>query len=392
MKRAKEIQTIQKIFKELEAQKNKTAVDGSTWAIPAKRYTSTDQLAVERQVILQNFPIVVGVAAELEKAGDYFLNDQSGMPIMVVKGKDQKIRAFLNICRHRGVRLLDQEKGHIRKNIVCPYHAWSYDDKGCLNRIFHPEAFSEADKAAHNLIELDCQVRIGLIFVVPNPKLKGQYNIDTYLKEVFAVTEGFGLENWLPFKKKTSSYDFNWKLGVEAGVEAYHFKIAHAKSLGPFVFDCGGVVLDENKLHCTTIYPKTSILKLKDQPQSNWHLTQHGNVLIHIFPNTTLLIMEDHAMVIPFFPVEVTKSIAKSTFLIAEKAETEAQKKHFQRNYDIFWGAIDEDNEMTRLQQVSFNGYDDFDITVGGYETLIIQFENLVQDAINEKLQLRDFQ
>ena len=391
MNQAKEIATIQKIFEEIDQHKNKTGVTGETWEIPATRYTSKEQLAAERKIIFQNFPIVVGAAADLEKMGDYFLHDYSGVPILVIKGKDEKIRAFLNICRHRGVRLVESPKGNIKNNIVCPYHAWSYDTSGCLNRVFHSEGFKNVSSDTHSLIELDCATRIGLIFVVPNPKLKGKYNIDVYLKEVTDIVEGDGFESWVPFTKQVNKNPFNWKLPIEAGTEAYHFKIAHAKTIAPYVFDCGGIVVAENKLHCTTIIPKNTILKLKDRPKEEWNLRKYSNILIHIFPNTTYLIMEDHVMVVPSFPIDEISVISESFLLIPKKVETEAERKHFQLNNDIFWQTIDEDNEMNRLQQLSFNGYDDFSITIGGFETLILQFENLVQQAIREELLLTDF-
>lgn len=392
MNQLKEQATIQHVFEEVERQKNKTAVTGETWEIPASRYTSSKQLAAERKTIFQNFPTVVGSVAELEKAGDYFLHDYAEVPIMVIKGKDEKIRAFLNICRHRGVRLVEEKRGHIKRNIVCPYHAWSYDTAGCLKRVFHAEAFGDVNADSHSLIELDCQVRLGLIFVVPNPKLKGQYDIDVYLKEVTAITNGYGFENWVPFKRLIKTNPFNWKLGIEGGLEAYHFKIAHAKSLGPYVFDCGGIAFEDNKLHFATIYPKTAILKLKEIPKEQWNLRQYGNILIHIFPNTTFLIMEDHVMVLPMFPLDEKTNISESFLLIPKKAETEAEQQHFQMNYDIFWNTINEDNEMNILQQQSFNSYDDFNMKIGGYETLLLKFSNLVQEAIDGKLQLTDFQ
>ena len=392
MNQAKEIAIIQQIFEEIEKHKNKTAVSGKTWEIPATRYTSKEQLAAERKTIFQNFPMVVGAAADLEKAGDYFLHDYSGVPILVIKGKDEKIRAFLNICRHRGVRLIEVQKGTIKKNIVCPYHAWSYDTAGCLNRVFHPEGFKNVNTDTHSLIELDCAVRIGLIFVVPNPKLKGKYKIDTYLKEVTDLVEGYGFESWVSFTKRVNKNQFNWKLPIEAGTEAYHFKIAHANTIAPYVFDCGGVVVKENKLHCTTIIPKKAILKLKDRPKAEWDLRKYSNILIHIFPSTTFLIMEDHVMVVPSFPIDETSVVSESFLLIPKKAETEEERQHFQLNNDIFWKTIDEDNDMNRLQQQSFNGFDDFSITVGGFEALILQFEELVQEAIGERLILEDFQ
>ena len=139
MKKEQQIQYIQTVFEIIEKQKNKTDADGITHQIDAERYISKERLEKEKAIIFKNYPIVMGAAAQLKNTGEYFLNDLTGFPIMVIKGRDGNIRAFLNMCRHRGVRLLDQPQGKVRRNIVCPYHAWAYDTQGCLKSIFHPQ-------------------------------------------------------------------------------------------------------------------------------------------------------------------------------------------------------------------------------------------------------------
>lgn len=389
MNKAREIELIKRIFDRIDQRKDKEKQPNETQFVPSERYTSQERFKKEKELIFQNLPIVLGSVADLEKAGDYFLHNYSGLPIMVLKGQDEKIRAFLNICRHRGVKLLEEDKGHIKKHIVCPYHAWSYDTTGCLKNIFHSEVFQGVSAESHSLIELECEVHFGLIFVLPNPKMKGKFNIKTHLQEVYNILEDYELNTYIPYLKKMVNYDSNWKLNIEAGLEAYHFKITHAKTIGPYFFDSIGLDISENKLHCTTIYPKKSILQLKEQDPSEWSLRKHANILVQIFPNTTLLIMEDHAMVIPIFPTDEKNSIAKSFLLIPNQPKNEEEAQHFQLNYKIFWDAIEEDNEMVRLQQKSFNAYDLMPMTAGGYEKLLTQFVDLVDNILEEDLQLQ---
>lgn len=387
MNKAKEIECIQAIFDRIEQQKNKVNPPNETRFVPSNRYTSHERFKKEQTELFQNLPMVVGVAGDLEKAGDYFLHDYSGLPIVVMKGKDEKIRAFLNICRHRGVRLLEEAQGHIKRNIVCPYHAWTYDTTGCLKNVFHPEAFQGVSAETHSLIELACEVHFGLVFVVPNPKLKGKFNLGEYVKEIYPILEGYGLENYVPYLRKNESNAFNWKINAEAGLETYHFKITHAKTIGPYFFDSIGLDIRENKFHCTTIYPKKSILKLKEQNPSEWNLRAHANILIQIFPNTTLLVMEDHAMVIPVFPKDEKNSIYKSFLLVPEQPKNEEEAKHFEFNHNLFWDAIEEDYEMVLLQQKSFNAYDEMPMTTGGYETLLTHYVDVVDQMLEGKLQ-----
>ncbi|MEO1715292.1 MAG: aromatic ring-hydroxylating dioxygenase subunit alpha, partial [Bacteroidota bacterium] len=343
--------------------------DGQTFEIDVHRYVSSERLAEEREKIFRNFPVVVGVVGQLTKEGAYFLHDLTGVPILVVKGKDGQIRAFLNMCRHRSVRLLNEETGQIRRNIVCPYHAWAYDTAGCLKGIFHPDGFEGVSSETHSLIELDCHLRHGLIFVVPNPNLKGTFNWDTYLAETDKIFQGFSMDTHVPHHFDRRTTDANWKLLVDGGLEAYHFKIAHAKTIGPYFMDNAGLN-HENKLHSTILFPKKAISRIAESPKEEWKLRKYANILTHIFPNTIVLVEPDHMMVVTMFPENEGQSTSHSFMLIPEVPTTEKAQKHWDINRDIFWTAIQEDNDMAVLQQQSFHGHATSPMTIGSFEKL----------------------
>ena len=323
----------------------------------------------------------------LKNKGDYFLHDLTGLPIIIIKSKDGNVRAFLNMCRHRGVRLLEESsEGHIKRNIVCPYHAWSYDTAGCLKGVFHPQGFDGVDANSHSLIQLDCWVRLGMVFVVPNHELKGKFDIDEWLEEVYSITEGFDFGDLFPYHFTSDQLDCNWKLVVDGALEGYHFKIAHAQTIGPYFLDNMSVNM-ENKLHSSIIFPKRAMKKMKDLPTSEWQFRKGANVLIHIFPNTVILIEPDHIMVVTFVPIDEKTTQFKSFMLLPTEPKTEKEKEYWDLNANIFWKAINEDNEMAILQQRSFNGFSDTTMTVGSYEKLLMQFENLVEETLNREFQ-----
>ncbi len=384
MQHAQQIQTIEAVFAQLDRQKQRKDADGITQAIDAERYTSEERYIKEREVLFQNHPVVVGAAGQLKNAGDYFLNDATGLPIVVIKGQDGHIRAFLNMCRHRGVRLLEEETGNIRKNIVCPYHAWAYDTQGCLKGVFHPQGFSDVNKESHSLMELDCWVRLGMVFVVANPDQRGVFDMDAWLAEVETITEGFDLGDLVPYHFSGGTQACNWKLIVDGALEGYHFKIAHAKTIGPYFLDNMSLNTD-NRLHSSIIFPKRALTKIKELPPEEWQLRQGANILLHIFPNTIILIEPDHLMVVTSFPIDATTTQFRSFMLLPAEPTTQKAKDYWDLNADIFWKAISEDNEMAVLQQKSFNGFSKSPMTVGSYEKLLVQFEELVDRALEGK-------
>ena len=383
MRQEQQIQYIKSVFEQLEKQKVKEDADGITHQIDADRYASLDRLLVEKKILFNYHPIMAGPLGQLKNPGDYFLFDQTGIPILVVKGKDGIIRAFLNMCRHRGVRLLEEEKGNIKRNIVCPYHAWSYDTAGCLKGIFHPQGFQDVSATSHSLIELDCWSRLGMVFVVPNPEMKGKFKADQWFQEVDSITEGFEFGSMHPYYFTNGTIDCNWKMLVDGGLEGYHFKIAHSQTIGPYFLDNMSINTD-NKLHSSIIFPKRALKKMADLPSSEWELRKGANILLHIFPNTVVLIEPDHLMVVSFSPIDEKTTQYHSFMLLPDEPTTQQEKEYWDLNAQIFWNAIDEDNNMAVLQQKSFNGYSGSIMTVGSYEKLLVQFEKLVDSALEK--------
>ena len=385
MRREKQIQIIHSVIEGLAKQEQKTDADGITHQIDTRRYTSKERLSIEKENLFKNYPIVVGPAEKLYSPGDYFLHDEAEIPILVIKGKDGNIRAFLNMCRHRGVRLLEEKEGHVARNIVCPYHAWSYDNQGCLKGIFHQQGFKDVDANSHSLIELDCWVRLGMVFVVPNPNARGKHQIDEWLQEAYEICEGFDFGECYPYHSKSDILKCNWKLLVDGGLEGYHFKIAHAQTIGPYFLDNLSIPMD-NKLHSAIIFPKRAMKKIFQEIDSDWQYRKLANTLLHLFPNTIILIEPDHLMVVTFFPIDEETTRYHSFMLLPSEPSTEEKKKYWDLNADIFWNAINEDNEMAILQQKTFSKYSESNMTIGSYEPLLLQFENLVDQAIRGEL------
>ena len=109
-----------------------------------------DPVRYEREVavLFRNHPVVVGFSAQLRKPGDFVTNNDTGQPILVTRGTDGKLRAFLNVCRHRSATVEQKPCGANKRAFVCPYHGWSYDLTGRLIGITDGAWFGEIDRAA----------------------------------------------------------------------------------------------------------------------------------------------------------------------------------------------------------------------------------------------------
>ena len=103
--------------------------------LPASVYTSPEILGLEQAALFAGSWVCVGREADLPAAGDFFTREIAGDSVLVVRGADGAVRAFFNVCRHRGSRLVDAASGQSLTRILCPYHAWSYGLDGGLQQV-----------------------------------------------------------------------------------------------------------------------------------------------------------------------------------------------------------------------------------------------------------------
>ena len=195
---------------------------------------SPDHYELERDAIFRKTWLNVGRVEQLPRKGSYLTKelDAARTSVVVVRVDEDDIRAFHNICRHRGNKLVwndfpGEEVTGTTRQFTCKYHGWRYDLEGQLNFVQQEDEFFDLDKADHGLVPVRCEVWEGFIFV--NLDDEGTDSLHDYMGEL-----GKGLEGY-PFEKMTNVTRFraevgaNWKLYIDAFAEFYHAPVLHAK-------------------------------------------------------------------------------------------------------------------------------------------------------------------
>jgi phenylpropionate dioxygenase-like ring-hydroxylating dioxygenase large terminal subunit len=187
----------------------------------------------ERTAVFRRTWLNVGRVEQVPKTGSYFTRELAVVDtsLIIVRGKDSQIRAFHNICRHRGNKLVwndfpaEEVKGTCRQ-FTCKYHAWRYSLDGELTFIQQEEEFFGVDKSAYGLKAVRCEVWEGFIFVNLDPAAQP---LADYLGEFAKGLEGY------PFGEMTEVFTYkaevgsNWKLFIDAFAEFYHAPVLHQK-------------------------------------------------------------------------------------------------------------------------------------------------------------------
>ena len=191
--------------------------------LPQKYFVSPEVFDQEQEKIFAGQWVLVGHESEVAKAGDYFLRDVSGESLIIARDKRGEVRAFYNVCRHRGTRLCEEASGHAAA-IQCPYHAWTYGLDGRLVGAPHMDEVKEFDREEFSLWPVKVEIWEGFIFVNLSPDAKP-------LAEWFEPLRGKFTEWNLPKLRsaKRVEYDVkaNWKLMFENYSECYHCPGVH---------------------------------------------------------------------------------------------------------------------------------------------------------------------
>ena len=122
-------------------------------------------LELEKEHVFRNHWQIAGHVSDVPNAGDYLTMDVVGERALIVRGKDGVVRGFHNMCRHRGSRVVADNKGTCKNALVCPFHGWVYNLDGTLRGAARPRSFPDLDKTEFGLMPLDLEIWMGFIFV-----------------------------------------------------------------------------------------------------------------------------------------------------------------------------------------------------------------------------------
>jgi phenylpropionate dioxygenase-like ring-hydroxylating dioxygenase large terminal subunit len=210
---------------------------------------------LEREAIFGRAWLNVGRVEQLPTAGSYFTKELAvaNTSVIVIRGDDGTVRAFHNICRHRGNKLVwndfprRETSGRCRQ-FVCKYHGWRYDIDGACTFVQQEQEFFDLDKRDHGLVPVHCDVWSGFVFV--NLDETPRWPLRVFLGPMITALDAY------PFDRMTEHYEFraevasNWKIFLDAFQEYYHVPVLHPQQVPSAVrdpqaaFECAYFQLD----------------------------------------------------------------------------------------------------------------------------------------------------
>jgi phenylpropionate dioxygenase-like ring-hydroxylating dioxygenase large terminal subunit len=324
---------------------------GEPAASPVARYLDPARHVRERQV-LRRLPHAVGPASRVAAAGDWLATGVLGVPVLVVRGDDRILRAFVNVCRHRGAVVAPEgECGRARSRFVCPYHSWTYDGRGALVGRPHDVDFPHLPRGEVSLVALRVAERCGLVWVVPEA-IDG-FDWEAYFGPLADELErlGYDATSASPHERRFGQPS-NWKLVLDANLESYHFQYAHRETIAHLFHD-NLVQQASFGRHQRIVLPKRSLVEAAAAgAEPSWELLgRHCNIIYFFFPSTFLLWEGDHVNGFSITPDGLASSACASWMLVPAAGHARRAAEHWDRNWKIFWEAIDEDFALAASMQ-----------------------------------------
>ena len=296
----------------------------SQMRIPVSAYTDEAQFQAERQAVFFESPIAVALSLEIPDPGDFLTQTIMGKPLLFTRDKEGVLHCFINVCRHRGAKVCAAERGR-QSRFSCPYHAWTYSNKGELIGVYGEDSFGGVDRANMGLAELPCDERSGVIFACLTPGKS--LDLDNWLGDFAGKLADQNLEQWHLYTERFLS-GAGWKATLDGYLEVYHHDSVHGKTVGPYTVG-NLLVHDTWGTHQRMVIARKDITELNDTAPETWEAPESYIRVVHsVFPNLSISAILGGQCLIGFvYPGETsTTTVTRQLILSAEAPETDEQK------------------------------------------------------------------
>ncbi len=331
MERDEKIQLTRRLIAHVD--NNSTDYADDLLVVPFSTFNDPELGKAETEMV-RRFPHIVAHVDELPDAGDFITTDLMGTPLLVVRQPDGSVRAFANVCRHRGARVEFEESG-CKRSFACPYHKWSYSRDGRLRGYPHADGFTGMPKDDYGLLEFPCETRHGLVWVVPTADAGIDIAAALGPKHDAEVTDT-GMDHSYQVRKETWHLDMNWKIAVDGVQDSYHLCLLHTKTVCHYLQ--GNIsTFDQVDRSWRLVVARKAITEVRDADPDSFDVRDYSLANYTVYPGTMLVTEPNHFEVWTIVPDpdDVNKSYCTIRLMSPQKPATPREERVLEKNWEL---------------------------------------------------------
>lgn len=351
----------------------------------ADRYTSEAFQRAELDRIFERTWVIAARESAVARVGDCLPVEILGRSLLLVRGEDACVRAFVNVCRHRGTRLLDSACSS--KSLTCRYHGWRYALDGSLVHVPKREGFDHLDSTRRGLIPVRAECSAGFVWIDLSSEAP---SLEEHLGVVGHQLAPYRLEEMHPLLERTNVLPCNWKAVLDQATETYHVQSLHGRSVGRFIDTDAEVVARFHPLgaHHLQVLPilesrwRARIDRLstpRDLRFDDERMRRMHKYLI--FPNTILNVLPYHLTVFRVFPLTPDRCRFHYGFYLRHRAGWLARIRGFATLAASRY-ILSEDVKMLPIIQAGTNAAGAMPISFHSEESPLAHFHRVIDDRI----------
>lgn len=342
----------------------------STLRVPISSYLDEGQWSREISEVFSRIPLPVCTSAELAGVGDFKAMRVVGKEILLVRGRDGHMRAMLNVCRHRAMKLVPEGCGNSRRGFVCGYHAWSYDHEGRLTGIPGEDTFGDIDKDDYGLVRLSCAERAGIVYVCLTPGMS--MDIDAWLGPVLPYLEALELDKCTHFTTKELPGP-NWKVTLDGYLESYHFGALHPNTVA-LTNHANRATFDAFGPHVRNVFALRTLDAMMERPRDEWDPAAAMGLVYFIFPGMSIAGgLRERTVISIMLPADSWgESMTWQTTLLRTPPQTPEEMLEAEKTAEWFFAAFrDEDYTAQTAVQDGLQSTPDGHMVIGRNEIAV---------------------
>jgi glycine betaine catabolism A len=347
--------------------------------VPAAEYVDPARFELEKKAIFFREPFMIGPSANIPKPNMFFRQEVLGVPVLVTRGRDGVVRAFVNICRHRGVVLCPKDEPGMAPRISCPYHGWTYNLDGELAAVPREEVFEDFDRSRYNLLALPCVEAGGLIYVGLDPK--GKIDFSDVTGQLATDLDGMGLAKMQVYRKHTFKIAANWKLVMDTMLDKYHVLRLHQNTLGKF-FDDSPEVTEMIGPHVSSAAGRSNF-KIEDMSE-DFEVVRRKSVLGYmLFPTGLIVVSPRYLSLGVLRPIAHDRSEVDYFMLMTDPPKDAEAEEKLKQSFELISIAFGQEDFWAAEQgQIGLSSGLIDELLVGGLERRMVMFRDVLIDKL----------